>query len=195
MTVWGPVVDEVAGVRGRRLHLTRGARPATFSEVLYAWQRDAACRTCFMQALTEMPFIAFRWEMPPLTRDSLDQPFECVVTDSPELVVPADARPFSAQLAGAADADVMVFDNLGGDAVLVVPCAVAGDAAYAHLASFCRQAPASQQHHLWAEAGAQMTALLGRRPLWLNTAGGGVAWLHVRIDQRPKYYVHAPYAY
>ncbi len=28
---------------------------------------------------------------------------------------------------------------------------------------------------------------------WLNTEGGGVAWLHVRIDQRPKYYHYAPY--
>jgi hypothetical protein len=31
------------------------------------------------------------------------------------------------------------------------------------------------------------------KPVWLSTAGGGVAWLHVRLDDRPKYYAHAPY--
>ena len=30
-------------------------------------------------------------------------------------------------------------------------------------------------------------------PVWLSTAGGGVAWLHVRLDDRPKYYSYAPY--
>ncbi|MGI9175867.1 MAG: DUF6940 family protein [Rhodothermales bacterium] len=24
--------------------------------------------------------------------------------------------------------------------------------------------------------------------MWLSTAGGGVSWLHVRLDSRPKYY-------
>ena len=31
---------------------------------------------------------------------------------------------------------------------------------------------------------------LGARPVWLSTAGGGVDWLHVRLDDRPKYYRH-----
>jgi len=30
-------------------------------------------------------------------------------------------------------------------------------------------------------------------PTWLSTAGGGVAWLHVRLDTRPKYYRYNPY--
>lgn len=25
-------------------------------------------------------------------------------------------------------------------------------------------------------------------PFWLSTAGMGVSWLHVRLDERPKYY-------
>jgi len=28
---------------------------------------------------------------------------------------------------------------------------------------------------------------------WLSTSGLGIAWLHVRLDERPKYYTHAPY--
>jgi hypothetical protein len=33
-----------------------------------------------------------------------------------------------------------------------------------------------------------MAARLSARPVWLSTAGAGVAWLHVRLDDRPKYY-------
>jgi hypothetical protein len=32
------------------------------------------------------------------------------------------------------------------------------------------------------------------QPIWLSTAGMGVAWLHIRLDERPKYYSHKPYA-
>jgi len=38
-----------------------------------------------------------------------------------------------------------------------------------------------------------MTRRLSSRPVWLSTAGGGVSWLHVRLDDRPKYYHHAAY--
>ena len=29
--------------------------------------------------------------------------------------------------------------------------------------------------------------------LWLSSAGGGVSWLHFRIEDSPKYYVHQEY--
>ena len=30
-------------------------------------------------------------------------------------------------------------------------------------------------------------------PVWVSTAGAGVSWLHVRLDDRPKYYGYQPY--
>ena len=33
------------------------------------------------------------------------------------------------------------------------------------------------------------------RPRGIMTAGAGVAWLHVRLDDQPKYYSHTPYRY
>ena len=31
------------------------------------------------------------------------------------------------------------------------------------------------------------------RPVWLSTAGMGIAWLHIRLDDRPKYYGYREY--
>jgi len=38
-----------------------------------------------------------------------------------------------------------------------------------------------------------MTRRIGVKPVWLSTAGAGVSWLHVRLDDRPKYYGFGPY--
>ena len=37
------------------------------------------------------------------------------------------------------------------------------------------------------------TLTRGEAPTWVSTEGSGVAWLHARLDARPKYYHHAPY--
>jgi len=92
--------------------------------------------------------------------------------------------------------DVVTFDNLGGDATMIVPCPRDPSGrvdAYGHLTSFLREAPAPQRDALWREVGRAARARLGDRPSWINTAGFGVAWLHVRLDSQPKYYRFDPY--
>lgn len=88
---------------------------------------------------------------------------------------------------------MVAFPNLGKDAILVVPCPRGSPSAYGHLAAFVRQAPKDQTHALWALVGDAMVQRLGTKPVWLSTAGAGVSWLHVRLDDSPKYYGHAPY--
>jgi len=66
-------------------------------------------------------------------------------------------------------------------------------AAYGHLAAFVREAPPEQVDALFATVGRTLLDRVAPSPLWLNTAGLGVPWLHVRLDSRPKYYGHAPY--
>jgi hypothetical protein len=88
---------------------------------------------------------------------------------------------------------VAVFPTLGGDAVRVVPCRAADPSAYGHLAAFARLAPEPQRHALWRAVGDAMARRVGAKPVWLSTAGAGVAWLHVRLDDRPKYYGYGPY--
>ncbi|MEJ2577044.1 MAG: hypothetical protein P8106_10325, partial [Gammaproteobacteria bacterium] len=67
------------------------------------------------------------------------------------------------------------------------------DEHYPHLAVFLRNAPKDQVRALWLRTAEEMLRHVGDRPTWLSTAGGGVAWLHVRLDRRPKYYSHTPY--
>jgi hypothetical protein len=113
---------------------------------------------------------------------------------SPGLDRTPGTRAFAEKLRAAKkDECVLAFPNLGRDAVLVVPCPSGPPASYVHLAAFVRQAPAPQVHELWRAVGAAMGARLSEKPVWLNTAGMGVSWLHVRLDSQPKYYGFEPY--
>jgi hypothetical protein len=82
---------------------------------------------------------------------------------------------------------------LSGDAILIVPCPKADPVCYGHLGAFVRLAPEPQQQAFWERVGIASQRRLNQAPVWLNTAGAGVAWLHVRLDDRPKYYRHAPF--
>jgi hypothetical protein len=168
------------------------SRSATFAEVVNGWRKDASFRVFFNALLAEVPFIAFRWETPPVTRSTLTRPFECVVLGSRGLARRADPGAYAEHFREA-DGPVVTFPNLGADAILVVPCPIAELSIYAHLADFARRAPEPQRDALWRAVGDAMNRRIGAKPVWLSTAGAGVAWLHVRLDDRPKYYGYGPY--
>ena len=65
--------------------------------------------------------------------------------------------------------------------------------AYPHLATFIRAASADHKHALLSAIGSALVRRISDTPVWLSTAGLGVAWLHVRLDSRPKYYKYLPY--
>ena len=70
---------------------------------------------------------------------------------------------------------------------------IAAPSVFAHLAAFVRGAPAQQRHVLWQRVADAMMRRLSGQPVWLSTAGAGVSWLHVRLDDRPKYYSFSEY--
>ena len=174
-----------------RFVATRDAWPASFADVLRAWQTDDAFRAQFNALLAEAPFSAFRWETPAITASTATQPFEFVLLDDPWLARPPDAEAFAEHFRDAEE--VVEFPNLRGDAILVVPSPVAEHSAYGHLAAFVRAAPESQRDAIWRLVGETMARRIGTKPVWLSTAGAGVSWLHVRLDDQPKYYGHEPY--
>ena len=168
----------------------------SWSAVLTGWHTAPAFRQVFIDMLAAAPWDAYYWETPAISAGNLGQPFEFVIVDSPLLagVVP-EPDVFREHFTGPDTSDgIAVFPNLGGDAVLVAPSPGRAGGSYAHLADFCRSAPARLQHTLWERiAGAMLKRLERPDPVWLSTAGQGVFWLHVRLDDRPKYYSYQPY--
>jgi len=165
-----------------------------YSEVVNLWRTHPQFCTFFSRLLAELPYEAIYWETPPVTRENFNRPFECVVGDKPSL---EDAWPnrntFSQHFKSSQSKHVTTFLNLGRDAILVAPCPSAADGAYTHLMAFVRKAPKLQQNDFWKEVGRAVQQRLSGRPLWLNTEGSGVHWLHVRLDSEPKYYRHRAY--
>lgn len=184
---------EAINPRTDHYQISAAGKAITWAETLQLWQDDEAFRDCFVAILADSPFAAYRWETPPVTGETLDRKFEFVLVDSPGLVRSADRRTFAEQFAEADEDGIVVFENLGKDALMIVPAPASPDSTYDQLAGFMRSAPPEQIHALWRNVGQSMQRRVGDDPIWLSTAGGDVAWLHVRLDSRPKYYHHAPY--
>jgi hypothetical protein len=192
--MWRAESEQLPGGQGARFCILASRKVLTARAVLDAWREDMRFRTFFNQLLADAPYRAFRWETPPLTLARFEEPFEFVLLDSPALERNVDRHSFAEHFRD--KAEVAVFENLGRDATLVVPCPRNPADAYGHLAAFVREAPVEQCDALWRAVGQAMHQRLASRPedpVWLSTAGMGVAWLHVRLDDRPKYYGHAAY--
>ena len=192
--MWTSRNEQLPHSQGIKLTVELAASPLSYAEAIRRWRTDADFRSFFIELLANAPFPAFRWETPPITYGNVGRPFEFVVLNSPGLENEPDVEAFQEHFIGsAASRGVVSFSNLGKDAILVVPCPIGPPAGYAHLAAFVRQAPMEQRHALWEVVGDAVERRLGAVPVWVSTAGMGVSWLHVRLDDRPKYYGYKPY--
>jgi len=149
-------------------------------------------RTFYNELLKSAEFEAFCWENPSLTLEEKDQPYEFVLIKSNALAK-VKPEPDTFQEHYASNQSVVVFWNLGKNAQLIVPTPSKPNASFAHLANFVRTAPANQIDDFWRVTGETFLQALDTQRKWLSTAGLGVYWLHIRIDQRPKYYKYIPY--
>ena len=185
--------ESIRKIESERIHkygITRAGSPIAYADVLNLWQRDGAFCGFFNSLFRECPFSAYRWETPPITSATATRPFEFVLLDSPGLSRPPDRSTYAEHFT---DGDIVSFKSLGKDATLVAPNPSGPGDDYAHLGAFIRNAPESQASALWRTVGEAAQRAIARRKVWVSTAGGGVAWLHVRIDSRPKYYGYEPY--
>ena len=191
--MWTARREQLENGRLIRIKIDQGSTPVSYAETLRLWQVDADFRAFFMALLADSPFSAFRWETPPITTANANRAFEFILLDSPGPASKPDATAFADYFSRGGNQLVVEFANLAKNAILVVPCPTGLLSAYGHLGAFVRYAPAPQQHALWQLVGTAMQRRLGASPVWLSTAGAGVSWLHVRLDDRPKYYSFLPY--
>lgn len=156
---------------------------------------DAALVDALCSTVLAVPGPVF-WECPPVTAASAPtRRFEFGLLPAPGLAGAApDATTFAQEFAAAPPGALAVsLASLGGDAVLVSPLPLplhGPPPAFSHLSTFLASAGAEQRLALWTTVGREALRLLGDKsrsePLWISTSGLGVAWLHVRLDERPK---------
>ncbi len=191
--MWTASSNEAEGARAIKVSLMRGLVAASYAQVIEAWRHDRDFRPWFNDVLAAAPFAAFRWETRPVSTATVNDPFEFVLLDNLDLAREPEPEAFAERFRRETEAEVLAFPNLGGDAIMVVPRPLGPRSAYGHLAAFVRGAPEAQRAALWQAVGEAMAQRLGSEPVWLSTAGAGVSWLHVRLDDRPKYYGFASY--
>lgn len=190
--MWHAVTKRLAS--GFKYRLLAGETPLSFRELIRLLEHDDKFADWYSRLLADTDFEAFYWEHPPLTVTSIEYDTEFVLLTAPALAsMRAEPAPFQSIFDDETEEDVVVFPNLGGDAVLIAPCPLAASDAYPHLAAFLRRAPAGQIRSLWQHTARTVRKNITTSPRWLSTAGLGVAWAHVRLDKYPKYYRYAPY--
>ena len=192
--MWTASIEPFDNPRKWRYSVMRDGMPVTYFEVIRGWCHDAEFRRFWSDLLAAAPAEVYRWETPPITSFTGEQPFEFVLVDRVRMIHDPDRTAFANYLDGPdARRGAVVFPNLGHDALLVVPCQFGPRSAYGHLAAFVRSAPEEQRHVFWQVVGETVQERLSNLPVWVSTAGMGVPWLHVRVCDEPKYYCHWPY--
>lgn len=191
--MWRLVESPVPG--GTQFDVTVGEKPVAFGDAIVSMQEDESFRTTLLECLRGSPRDGYFWEFPGVALNTLTEAFRFVVIETSSLAaMKASSEAFDSKLRMADETrDNVCFPNLRGDAMLVVPRCVSSPDDYGHLAAFVRLAPVAQQHDLLQLAAATLRQRLSNRPTWMSTHGMGVPWLHIRLDEVPKYYTHRPF--
>ena len=164
----------------------------SYAEVTHQWQNNKDFRAFFIDLLLDSPFYAFRWETPPVTIATADQPFEFVLIDSPEIVLDPDPSAFAEHFQKTGPGGVIEFPNLGGDAILIAPCPDDSQSDYAHIAAYLRNSQGLQQHLLWKLVGSRCSvesvrSRFGSTPQEAASLGYMCGWMTDRSTIDPNH--------
>ncbi|MFK7934089.1 MAG: hypothetical protein AB8G22_11320 [Saprospiraceae bacterium] len=186
---------EIAGKNENavRFKLKKGDAYLSFSDVFTAWKTDDDFIHLYVAAIKKLNYQAFYWEHPALKSEFLSCDYECILQRSKPLeTLKSNETAFKKYIHNALL--VEDFRNLGKDARLVVPTKRKEGEIYNHLGRFMRFADADQIVAVFRRVGEiAVDEIKQRETVWLNTAGLGVIWLHIRFDTRPKYYKTSKY--
>ena len=138
----------------------------------------------------------YYFECPPVSSATQDNEFEFIISQSTTLDRNPTPNTFSSYFTPQCLS--VQFTDLDGDSTLISPCPPSSNSEernYVHLASFMKNGPVDKVKDVLKRAGADMSNKLSQTTemWWFSTSGDGVAWLHVRIDPRPKFYRYGPY--
>ncbi len=171
-----------------RFRLKKDDAYLSFEEVFNLWAQSNEFVAFYVSELIKLDYQAFYWEHPALNNAFLSKKYECILQRSKPLeYLKSNEEAFKEHLFS--ETEVTDFMNLGKNARLVVPIKKTDEEIYNHMGRFIRMADEHQVLALFKRVGKVVKDEIEKQKLiWLNTAGLGVIWLHVRMDTRPKYY-------
>lgn len=149
--------------------------------------------------LKASPFESYYLEFSPVSWNSLaERTFEFVIIKTTGFIMKTDMVTFGETNINTNSNNVFTFPNLSKKSILVSPCYNHNYNIniYNNIGTFMRSSNLEQQFLLFSTVFAQLLTQLKKNInnfLWLSTHGKGVAWLHVRIDDNPKYISYQPY--
>ncbi|CAG8568046.1 12904_t:CDS:1, partial [Acaulospora colombiana] len=141
---------------------------------------------------------AYFWECAPVSSETTNKRFEFVATKSENLdTIRQNFSNFIEHISKNRDKYACSFLNLGKDAILIIPVPHEDNGQflnYKNISRFTQNAPIEQQNKFWKEVADRLHETFDEKtPRWLSTNGLGVHYLHVRIDEFPKYYAFDDY--
>jgi len=171
-----------------RFRLKKGNKNLTFKDVFELWKSNSAFVEFYKDELIKFDYQAFYWEHPAIKKEFLEKKYECILQRSRPLeYLPCDENAFKEYIH--VKGQVSDFINIGKDARLIVPTKRTDKEIYNHMGKFIRLAEREQVIEVFKRVGIAIFEEIEKQKLiWLNTAGLGVIWLHIRMDTRPKYY-------
>ena len=170
-----------------RYQIDQDGELITYVQFLDLLTSHSIFRSFYNGILADSEFQAYFWENKAMEEHNQNKPYEFVLVNSPYLnSLEADSNDFSEYFN--TEEMVVTFPNLGKNALLVVPTPNGKASNYTHLASFVRNASKEQIDDFWKLAAVSYQKEIRYGKKWLSTCGAGVSWLHLRIDDKPKYY-------
>jgi hypothetical protein len=161
----------------------------TMEEFFNALTCDQDMRNIIIKIFKQSQFTSAYWQFPiycQQTKNTQIQ-FDLYYTTP---FRPADPSDFAGQFIGKNMGDIIMFKNKSGDTDLIsiVPTNDNEyDIYFSDIMNFMKNSHPSFQHALLKKIGVEM--LKKTSPCYLSTHGKGVDWIHIRLCNKPKYYV------
>jgi len=171
-----------------KFRLKKEEQYLSFKNVFELWANDSEFVEFYKTELIKLNYQAFCWEHPALKKEFLEKKYECILQRSKPLEhLPINENVFKNYIYE--KEQVADFMNLGKNARLVIPTKKIDKEIYNHMGKFIRLADAEQVNEVFKSIGKIIFEEIETKKLiWLNTAGLGIIWLHIRMDTKPKYY-------
>ena len=163
--------------------------PISFGDAMKLLNMNKSFRSLVAEAFKRVPFKHYMFGFTKINSEADKRnPFKIFFKNSPEFKnITADPEPFL-QYFQDSKKKWTKFLNIGRDTLLLVPCPPKAQPNYEYYKSigdYVENHSSKDFEEVLKNIGYIASRL--KAPMYINTHGFGVHWLHIRIDTKPKY--------